>query len=87
LTEASQFLIKMIFSIDGNPLHRSKSKQQARILIHLRDLSDDFYSFDEDTMTVMGSTTGNEYRLGDEVRIRVKEVSVEKRQIDLVMLG
>jgi ribonuclease R len=56
-------------------------------MIRLRDLSDDFYSFDEDTMTVTGSTTGNEYRLGDEVRIRVKEVSVEKRQIDLVMLS
>jgi ribonuclease R len=56
-------------------------------MIRLRDLSDDFYSFDEDTMTVTGSTTGNEYRLGDEVRVRVKEVSVEKRQIDLVMLG
>jgi ribonuclease R len=53
----------------------------------IRDLSDDLYSFDEDTMTVTGSTTGNEYRLSDEVRIRVKEVSVEKRQIDLVMLG
>lgn len=38
-------------------------------------------------MTVTGFTTGNEYRLGDEVRIRVKEVSVEKQQIDLVMLG
>ncbi len=50
-------------------------------------LSDDFYSFDEDTMTVTGSTTGNEYRLGDEVRVRVKEVSVEKRHINLVMLG
>jgi exoribonuclease R len=38
-------------------------------------------------MTVTGSTTGNEYRLGDEVRIRVKEVSVEKRQIERVILG
>jgi ribonuclease R len=50
-------------------------------------LSDDFRCLDEDMMTVTGSTTGNEYRLGDEVRVRVKEVSVEKRQIDLVMLG
>jgi exoribonuclease R len=37
-------------------------------------------------MTVTGFTTGNEYRLGDKVHIHVKEVSVEKRQIDLVML-
>ena len=56
-------------------------------MIRVRDLSDDFCSFVEDTMTVGGSTTGNEYRLGDEVRVRVKEVSVEKRQIDLVMLS
>jgi len=56
-------------------------------MIRLRDLSDDFFSFDEDTMTVTGSSTGNEYRLGDEVRVRVKDVSVEKRQIDLVMLS
>jgi ribonuclease R len=56
-------------------------------MIRLRDLSDDFYSYDEDTMTVTGSTTGNEYRLGDEVRVRIKEVSVEKRQIDMVMLS
>lgn len=48
-------------------------------MIRLRYLSDDFYSFDGDTMTVTGSATGNEYRLGDEVRIRMKEVSVEKR--------
>lgn len=46
-----------------------------------------FLQLDEDTMTVTGYTTGNEYRLGDEVRVRVKEVSVEKRQIDLVMLS
>jgi ribonuclease R len=56
-------------------------------MIRVRDLSDDFCSFVEDTMTVIGSITGNEYRLGDEVRVRVKEVSVEKRQIDLVMLS
>lgn len=56
-------------------------------MIRLRDLSDDFYNFDEDTLTVTGVATSNEYRLGDEVRVRVKEVSVEKRQIDLVMLS
>ena len=61
--------------------------QKRALRFRIRDLSDDLYSFDEHTMTVTGSTTGNDYRLGDEVRIRVKEVSVEKRQIDLVMLG
>jgi len=30
-------------------------------MIHLRDLSADFYGFDENTMTVTGSTTGHHY--------------------------
>ena len=38
-------------------------------------------------MTVSGSTTGNTLRLGDEINVRVKRVSVEKRQIDLELLA
>ena len=56
-------------------------------MIRLRDMDDDFYSFDEKTMTVIGSTTGNELRLGDEINVRVRRVSVEKRQIDLELLA
>ena len=56
-------------------------------MIRLRDMDDDFYTFDEKTMTVIGSTTGNELRLGDEVNVRVRRVSVEKRQIDLELLA
>jgi ribonuclease R len=56
-------------------------------MIRLRDLSDDFYSYDEDTMSITGSTTGNSYRLGDEVIVKVVDVSLEKRQIDLAVVG
>lgn len=56
-------------------------------MIRLRDLPDDFYDFDEDTMSVVGSTTGNTYQLGDEVVVKVVDVSLEKRQIDLAVVG
>lgn len=56
-------------------------------MIRLRDMDDDFYTFDEKTMTVIGSTTGNELRLGDEINVRVRKVSIEKRQIDLELLA
>ncbi|MFC2175428.1 ribonuclease R [Bacteroidota bacterium] len=56
-------------------------------MIRLRDLSDDFYDFDEDTLSVTGATTGNSYRLGDTVIIKVVAVSLEKRQIDLAVVG
>lgn len=56
-------------------------------MIRLRDMDDDFYAFDEKTMTVTGSLTGNSLRLGDEVNVRVRRVSVEKRQIDLELMA
>ena len=56
-------------------------------MIRLKDMNDDFYAFNEKTMTVSGSTTGNTLRLGDEINVRVKRVSVEKRQIDLELLA
>jgi VacB/RNase II family 3'-5' exoribonuclease len=56
-------------------------------MIRLRDLPDDFYHFDEDAMRVVGETTGNAYQLGDEVIVKVMNVSLEKRQIDLAVIG
>ncbi|MBL4585846.1 MAG: ribonuclease R [Flavobacteriales bacterium] len=56
-------------------------------MIRLKDLPDDFYDYDEDSMSVIGSTTGNSYTLGDAVMVKVRDVSLEKRQIDLLVTG
>ena len=56
-------------------------------MIRLRDLPDDFYDYDEETMSVIGSATGNAFRLGDAVKVKVLRVSLEKRQIDLAVTG
>jgi VacB/RNase II family 3'-5' exoribonuclease len=56
-------------------------------MIRLKDLPDDFYDYEEDSMSVVGSTTGNSYTLGDAVMVKVMNVSLEKRQIDLKVTG
>jgi ribonuclease R len=56
-------------------------------MIRLQNLPDDFYDYDEDSMSVVGSTTGNSYTLGDAVLVKVVNVSLEKRQIDLAVTG
>lgn len=56
-------------------------------MIRLKELPDDFYDYEEDTMSVVGSTTGNSYKLGDAVMVKVLNVSLEKRQIDLAVVG
>ena len=51
-------------------------------MIPLRDLSDDYYLFDEKHYSLRGRSGGKTYRLGDAVRIRVVAVHDEERTID-----
>ena len=54
----------------------------AEGLIKLRDLMDDSYSYDQKNHLVQGSRTGNQYQLGDEVKIKVVKVNLIQKQLD-----
>lgn len=56
-------------------------------MIRLRDLENDYYFFDEKNYQIRGSRTGQIYRLGDKVTIRVKNADIENRTIDFEMVG
>jgi len=49
----------------------------------LADMKDDFYEFDEKNYRVIGRRRKKIYRLGDEVKVRVKKTDIDKRLIDL----
>lgn len=52
-------------------------------LIKLDGLGDDHFELDEKTMRLVGRRTGAAYGLGDSIRVRVENVSVARRRIDL----
>ncbi len=51
-------------------------------MVSLRDMNDDHYSLDPKNYQIVGQRTGNTYRLGDSITIKVAHVSLEKKQID-----
>lgn len=51
-------------------------------MIRIRDFKDDYYIFDEKNHQIIGESSGRIYQLGDAMRIRVKNVDLEKKQID-----
>jgi ribonuclease R len=51
-------------------------------LVRLRDMQDDFYSFDEESYSIVGKRYRKRYRLGDEVMITVKRADLVKKQLD-----
>ena len=54
-------------------------------MIRMKDMEDDFYFLDEDNYQVMGQKFGKRYKLGDKVRIKVKNIDVQKKQIDYLL--
>jgi ribonuclease R len=55
-------------------------------MVSVKSLVDDFYYYDEDNYRYVGQHTGKVYRLGDKVRIRVKDVNLAKKQMDFVFV-
>jgi len=51
-------------------------------MIPLRNLNDDFYYLDDENYRIIGQRSGKVYRLGDPIRIRVKKVDLQKKQMD-----
>ena len=55
-------------------------------LVKVRDMSDDFYIFNEKKLELVGQKNKKRYRLGDRVRIKVKGVDKERKTIDYILI-
>lgn len=54
-------------------------------LIHIDDLDDDHYTYDESTMSLIGLKNKRGYRLGDTVEVIVKRASKQEQVVDFVI--
>ncbi|MBD5199839.1 MAG: ribonuclease R [Bacteroidales bacterium] len=55
-------------------------------LIPVRDLTDDYYDFDEKNYCLIGRRKNNRFRLGDEIKVRVARADVDKKQLDFALV-
>jgi ribonuclease R len=55
-------------------------------MVALRDLDDDFYTYDEKNYCIIGRQNKRKYQLGDEVQIMVKRANLEKKQLDFELV-
>ena len=55
-------------------------------LIRFNDMKDDYYYLDEDNYQIIGKRYGQKLRLGDKVRVLVKNVNLERRQLDFELV-
>jgi len=56
-------------------------------LIHVSYMTDDYYRYDERQLAMIGERTGNVFRIGDEITVRVINVNKDERSIDFEIVG
>ncbi|MDQ0229583.1 ribonuclease R [Metabacillus malikii] len=56
-------------------------------LVHVSYMTDDYYRYDERHYAMIGERTGNVYRIGDEITVRVVNVNKDERAIDFEIVG
>ena len=55
-------------------------------MIHVSYLTDDYYHYDDQSYSLVGERTGQIFRIGDPVRIRVSKVNLEERRVDFELV-
>ncbi|MDN5871044.1 MAG: ribonuclease R [Nitrococcus sp.] len=56
-------------------------------LIHITNLESDYFHFDPIGHRLVGERTGKEYRLTDRLRVRVAQVDIDERKLDLALVA
>ena len=70
---SSGFFVELENGIDG--------------FVEFEDINDDYYVYDEHSMSAYGVRTGKEYALGDEVEVIVSRVSIEESKITFSLIN
>ncbi len=56
-------------------------------LVHVTNLSRDYYRYEQAAQAMIGERTGTRYKLGDEIQVLVQAVNLEERKIDFGLAG
>ena len=55
-------------------------------MVHVRDMDDDYYVYDERTFSLVGDYTGKTYRPGDRVTVLIAAADAVTRKVDLIFV-
>lgn len=56
-------------------------------LVHVSYMTDDYYRYDERHFAMIGERSGNVFRIGDEITVRVRDVNKDEQSVDFEIAG
>lgn len=67
-------------------MYVEETETKCEGLVRVRDMTGDFYIYNEKKLELVGQKKKKRYRLGDKVKIKVKAVDLERKTIDYVLI-
>jgi len=74
----------IISGVTENGLYAELKNIHCEGMIRVSDLKDDYYVYNPQRHCLTGRSKGKQFRLGDEIRVKVSNTNLERRQIDLI---
>ena len=74
-----------VSSVTGFGMFVSLDDLYIEGLVHISELGKDYFHFDATKHQLLGERTGQRYRLGDRVQVRVVKVDMENTKIDFIL--
>lgn len=82
-----QEFIGVITGVTSFGLFVELTETKCEGLLPIRELTDDFYEFDEESYCLVGRQSGRTFQLGDEVNVEVWRANLPKKQLDFKLVG
>lgn len=64
----------------------AEAESKSEGMIRLMDLGSDFFAYNEKDQVIKGRNSGTEFRVGQILKIKVKETNMERRTIDYILV-
>ena len=84
-SKINQNFVGIISGITERGIFIETTENKCEGFIRIKDIPNDYFVYNEEEFLLLGRHTKEEYRLGDEVLIKVKSTNEDKKQIDFIL--
>lgn len=76
----------IITGISKNGVYVAEEESKSEGMIRLGDLGNDFFGYHEKEQVIRGKNSNVEFRMGQPIKIKVKDTNLERRIIDYILV-
>ena len=76
----------MISGITGFGIFIELKRYPIEGLVPIASIGNDYYVFEESTMTLVGKKSGRTFHLGDKVKVAIEKIDIINQEMDLALV-